>query len=129
MSVSMDHVTFHYIKSAFFRVIHTDGVLGGATPQGHIHIAVFSERPAIPQVATHKLVVNGDSATLGEEIERVGKEGIVRELETDLLMTREVAQRLYSWLGERLSGLGALPGQTNTPEPGAAGHPNAVEAK
>src|SRR3989442_6878794 len=43
-------VTFHYIKSSQFRVVHADGIIGGVTPRGLIHIAVFSERPAIPQV-------------------------------------------------------------------------------
>ena len=45
-----DALRFFYIKAYNFRVVHVDGVIGGITPKGLLHLAVFSERAAIPQV-------------------------------------------------------------------------------
>lgn len=42
-------IRFNYIKSAQFRVIHADGAIGGVTPNGFIHMALFNERAAIPR--------------------------------------------------------------------------------
>ena len=48
--VVQSKVEFHYIKSNHFRVIHADGVYGGATPRGFIiwisslNVALFHEK-------------------------------------------------------------------------------------
>ena len=36
-------VTFDYIKSNLFRVIHADGVWGGIAPTGKIHLSFFND--------------------------------------------------------------------------------------
>ena len=96
-------VTLHYIKSHQFRVIHSDGAIGGITPRGLIHMALFSERPAIPQQVTHELVPTGPgTVTLGSEKAKLGREGFVRELEVDVIMDREAVKNLYDWLGKQL---------------------------
>jgi hypothetical protein len=43
-------VVFEYIKSQLFRVIHSDGAIGGITPTGNVHVAFYSDRAAIPKV-------------------------------------------------------------------------------
>ena len=86
-------VTFHYVKSSQFRVLHCDGIAGGLTPNGHIHFAVFSERPAIPQQITHKIT---QANTLGEAIAVQGRSGIIRDMEIDVLCTVETAEQLSS---------------------------------
>src|SRR3954469_15164957 len=48
-------VVIEYIKSSYFRVVHSTGAIGGITPEGNIHMAFFSERPAIPRMQVHKL--------------------------------------------------------------------------
>jgi len=98
-------VTFNYIKASLFRTIHVDGVIGAITPNGHIHFAVFSERPAIPRVVENKLNEDG---RIGEEIHKETKEGIVREMEVDLLMNLQSAQNLHDWLGNRIQELKTL---------------------
>jgi hypothetical protein len=94
-------VVFHYIKNAAFRVIHTDGAFGGITPSGHIHMSLYSERTPIPQRMAHPLNPNG---TLGEPIpsETVGKDGIVREVDVDVMMNIETTKSLYMWLGQKI---------------------------
>lgn len=91
-------VKFHFIKSPFFRVVHVDGVYGGITPHGYIHMAVFNERSAIPQLVEHEL----KDRQVGPEIDRVSKEGIVREIESDLLFDVETARSLAGWLTSKI---------------------------
>lgn len=87
-------VKFHYIKASAFRVVHVDGAIGGMTPQGLFHAAIFSERFPIPLQATHPLM----DGAIGKATEVVVRDGIVRELEADLMMTLEGAKRLRDWL-------------------------------
>lgn len=101
-STRPSEVEFHYIKSNFFRVIRADGAIGGITPQGNVHMALFSERAAIPQ----KIVFGVDAAgRLGEELGREGKNGIVREMEVDVVLDKSAAISLIKWLGEKIQTL------------------------
>ncbi|HEY1690869.1 MAG TPA: hypothetical protein VGG39_01830 [Polyangiaceae bacterium] len=94
-------VRFHFIKSAQFRTIHVDGLWGGLTPRGLIHIAFFSERLPIPQQLVQGV---NDDGTLGDEIleSRVSKEGVVRELEVDAIIDVDIARALHSWLDQQI---------------------------
>lgn len=94
-------VEVSYQKSAFFRVTHVDGIYGGVTPRGHIHMAVFSERGALPK-ASHFDVVDGQP---GPEIVDDSRTGIVRELEADLVMDLPVAISLHLWMREKIEQL------------------------
>jgi len=93
-------VTFHYIKSNYFRVIHGDGAMGGLTPRGELFFSIFNERAPLPDV-TVQAVENGQ---LGKEIieQRKGSDGIVRELEVGIVMDSNVAKSLVLWLNERI---------------------------
>ena len=77
-------VVFDLLKSAHFRVIYATGAVGGLTPDGSIHFALYNERPAIPRQMVHPL---HDTGKLGDEISdrRVVREGIVREVEVDVI--------------------------------------------
>ena len=96
-----ERVVFEYIKSAHFRVIRADGAIGGVTPNGHIHFALYSERAAIPRKLVHKIEEGGK---LGAPIpeETVAREGIVREMDVDVYVTIEVAESLCNWLEEKI---------------------------
>lgn len=100
------HIRFSYLKSNSFRVIHVDGALGGPTPSGYIHMTLYSERAAIPQQTEYEITAEG---TLGKEVTdlRVGRDGIVRELEVDAIMNVATARALHEWLGTRLEQLTA----------------------
>jgi len=88
-------IKFHYIKGNFFRVIHVDGAVGGITPGRGIFLSLFSERGAIPQVIELALKPDG---TLGEEVGRETKSGIVREVEIGLTLTPGAATELAEFL-------------------------------
>jgi hypothetical protein len=97
-----DTVRFHYLKSYGFRTVHADGAMGGPTPRGKgLHIAFYAERAPIPTMTVHKVT---DSQQLGEEIldERSSRDGIVRELEVDVVMDIGAARDLHGWLGQQL---------------------------
>ena len=96
---SPSSVTFHYSKSSYFRVIHADGIIGCVTPRALIHCAIFSERQAIPQTITQEVSPEG---IIGEVTGHTGKEGIVRELEADVLMNLDTAKALHKWIGDRV---------------------------
>ena len=93
-------VNFDYIKSQHFRVIHMDGAIGGLTPNGHIHMSLYSERPAIPRRIVHSLEGN----RLGDEIqsERITRDAIVREMDVDVQMTINAAIALRDWLDRQI---------------------------
>jgi hypothetical protein len=94
-------VPFHYIKSNLFRVIHTDGAVGNIAPSGLIFVGLYSERSAIPQIMVHDLTEAGQ---VGPErtSERVGKTGIVREVEVGATMSVETAITFVAWLQEKI---------------------------
>lgn len=94
-------VTFDYIKSNHFRVIHANGAWGGLTILGEIHMALYSERNAIPQQAVYEL---GSESGLGPEIEaeRVQRPAIVREVEVSVMMSVDLARSLITWLQDKV---------------------------
>ena len=95
-----DRVAFDYIKGQLFRVVRADGAIGSVTPNGHIHMAFYSERPAIPRRQVYRL----SEGKLGEEIvpERLTRGSIVREMDVDVFLTLSVAEHLHVWLGQRI---------------------------
>jgi hypothetical protein len=102
-----NRVAFDYVKSQYFRVIRADGAIGAITPNGHIHMAFYSERPAIPRRVVNELTHEG---VLGKEIEgeTVTRGSIVREIDVDLFVAPEVAAQIYEWLGRKICELKEL---------------------
>lgn len=89
-------VVFHYIKSNFFRSIHIDGAMGSKSPAGHLHVAIYSERRAIPRTTFH--IVNEEGELQSDQTVTDGRDGYVRELEADLVMSPDVAIGLAEWI-------------------------------
>ena len=92
-------VAFEYIKSNYFRVIHVDGVFGGITPRGHIHMSVWSQRGATPDRVTHEVKPNGE---VGRETARQGSDAIIRELEAGLVLDVNLARSVVKWLQDKI---------------------------
>jgi len=97
-TTTVDHqLQFHYIKSQHFRVVHVDGGVGGLTPRGqNFHIALYNERFAIPRLGARP--VDAEGRVTGDEEFIEGREGVVRELEVDLIFNRITALELHQWL-------------------------------
>lgn len=97
-------VSFGFIKSNDFRVLHVDGAWGGATPHGLISVAVYSERFPIPKAVT----VDLSDGKLGNEVAREVRDGVVREVSANLVMTMEVAESLRDFLEKHIANLKKL---------------------
>lgn len=67
-------------------------------------MAIYNERPAIPREMVHE--INPDGA-LGEVIrgETVSRNGIVREMEVDVLMSAESVRSIIGWLEDQIKHL------------------------
>lgn len=105
-------VAFDYIKSSHFRVLRADGAIGGITPSGSIHFALYSERQAIPRRLVHQLEPNG---SLGPPIadETVSRDAVVREMEVDVFLSISVARSLHQWLGKQIEEWEQVRGRTS----------------
>ena len=101
------NVDFDYLKGNFFRTIHADGAIGSVTSLGYIHMAFFSERPAIPQRITQKgqLDESTGAVLLGDKRDTISRNSIVREMEVDVMFDIKTANKLQQWLGERIKEL------------------------
>lgn len=95
-------IRFYYLKSNQFRVVHVDGAHGGITPRGHIQMALFSERAPIPR----ETVQNEKGKEILEK--RVQRNGLIREVEIEAILTLETAKVLKTWLDQRIQSLEEL---------------------
>ena len=102
-------VVFEYARDPMFRSTHADGFIGGLTPNGQLHIAFFSERPVLPKRHVFKLNADG---SLGAEVpnDKAASESITRDMQVDVLMTVQAAERLKNWLDDYLRTLKARAG-------------------
>ena len=96
-----DALEAYYQKSNFFRVVHADGVYGGAGPRGNLNLAFFSERAVLPK-RTRIPLVNG---VPGAEHVIESKEGILREIEVNVTMDFATAVGFHAWLGKQIDDL------------------------
>ena len=92
-----DEIEFHYIKSNGFRAVHCDGVWGGTTPRGYITMSFYSERAPIPNRLVHSV---GPDGRVGKETveKRISREGIIREVEVEVIMDLAMARSTFEWL-------------------------------
>ena len=91
----------HYLKTKNYRTYHVDGIYGGLTPAGNIYMELFVQRSVTPKVCVHEITQDG---ILGKEIldKREGKECIIREIESGLIMNLEVAKILRNWIDDKI---------------------------
>ena len=80
-------------------MIRADGAYGGITPQGVIHLGLYVERTQDPGTTVYLLDTGEKTAT--EQLPARGP-GWIREVEADVLLTREAATAIRNWLDDRL---------------------------
>lgn len=100
-------IKIHYIKNAQFRSFYATGAFGGVAPTGLINLAFYVERPAIPLSIVHEL--NQEGSLAGElRDEREGKEGIVREVDCNIMIDLNTAKTIRGWLDQQVKILEAV---------------------
>ena len=87
-----EQITFDFVRSPFFRVVHSNGAWGGITPHQELSVTFYSERLSLPHHITHELTPKG----LGPEVSRAVKTNIQRECEVEVLMSMEEAVNLHT---------------------------------
>jgi hypothetical protein len=92
-----NRLTFHYVKSNQFRVIRADGAWGGVTPRLEIQMSVFSERLPLPEFDEM------DISEVPAKPIRTGvkTKGLIREVESAILMSSSTARSLAQWLADK----------------------------
>ena len=106
-----DRVNIDYIKGTLFRTISPTGLIGSVTAQGKIQVALYSERQALPRRVTYRLGSNGE---LGEAIESIGRDAVVRELEAVITLDPQTAEVLATFLSSMLRDLEGSEGSTDS---------------
>jgi hypothetical protein len=99
MSEKPKQIEVHYLKTPNYRSYHVDGVLGGITPAGTLYIELFLQRWPTPKSILHEV---NDDGTLGKELGRDSKTGLIREVEAGLTMDLAAAEVIHGWLGEKI---------------------------
>ncbi|MFM2313626.1 MAG: hypothetical protein RLZZ04_2902 [Cyanobacteriota bacterium] len=98
MSGSENKITFDYIKSNYFRVLHVDELSIERNPQGDIQIILWNERNSIPKRIVYTLSPDG-SISDEEIIEECESRGsIVREIEASFSIDLDTAKRFAQLL-------------------------------
>lgn len=98
-SKESQELKFDYVKSHYFRVIHADGVWGGVSPRGNIHMSFYNERTALPDVS--KLTLTGEGQIPKPEQYKASS-AIVREFEADVILDLATARSLSTWLNDKI---------------------------
>lgn len=102
-------VEIDFIKSNLYRVVRGDGVFGGLSPNGSIHLGFYSERVPYPQKIFHK--VDGGVLQPEDVDKRHGRTAnILREMEVGVSMDIGQAMVLRTWLDEKIAQYQSLVG-------------------
>lgn len=102
-------IDLNYLKSADFREVACDGILGGPTPQGKLWLAFYTERFPLPRKVRHGIERTNDDRWQfrgnddGSPLE--GLTGIVRNVEFGVYLSIETAEQLHQWLGTKIEEL------------------------
>lgn len=90
-------LTYTYEKSDRFSVAYVDGATARPLPSGHVYLSFFLERGHEFEAVTNQ--VNPDG-TLGKEVERRIKDGLLRELQVAIVATPAAAKRICTLITE-----------------------------
>jgi hypothetical protein len=92
-------IVANYIKTNSYRSYYADGIFGGLTPNGKVYAEFFIQRSVTPKTITYKV----QDGILKDEVERTGKEGMVREIEAGVIMDIKTAKIFKDWLEKRIT--------------------------
>lgn len=100
-------ITFTYREAQGMRTSHADGTIGGPTAQGYVSLMFFSERQTLPNEQRFAI----EDGKIGKQLsdERIGN-GITRQIEHEVIMSVDIAERLHEWLGRQVKRLQEMTG-------------------
>lgn len=90
-----DIIDFEYTVADDFKVIYSNGAIGGPDTFGQIRFDFYYEYRTLPDKITHEMV----GMKLGDEISRTPKkERYIRERKVGIILTPEKAISIGEWL-------------------------------
>jgi hypothetical protein len=92
-------IVFQHIKAPDYRTVLVDGAFGGVGPRGNLNMAFYTECVATPLQVVHEVK---DDGTLGKETARESREGFVREMTVNAVMSLDTAETIANWMLERV---------------------------
>lgn len=96
-------IDIHFDRSPSYEVYHVDGVHGGPSPQGdQLVFDFYVERQPQPQLIRHRIDIEGKKASLGEEVTRGERDGVLREFQSGVTMSWKNVVKLRDWLDEQI---------------------------
>lgn len=95
-------ITFDFTRSADFRVVHANGVWGGAMPTQEVGMAFFVDRTPFPISMTQAI----EDGRVGTEVARVqANERVEREIQIEVRISLSTARAMREWLGVHIHAL------------------------
>lgn len=93
-------IKFHYIRTPGYRNYHVDGIFGGITPKGLLHMDLFVERNPISSMVEQEIT---ESGTPGKVIEKkIETDGIIRQIECGLIIDLNTAGSIRDWIDAKI---------------------------
>ena len=96
---TLNSITFHYIKSEGFKTFIATGAIGGVTVNSLINMNLYTDRIVIPTEITQEVEPDGK---LGKEIDVNRKKGVIRDVQSSVLMDATTAKNLVNWLNKQI---------------------------
>lgn len=94
-------IHFYYEKNPLYREIYVDGLIGGKNPSNMINMNFYATRRTIPKSSTHQISDEGKVSSKGK-ISDDSKNGIIREIEFGIYITKDTAKTMFKFLKEIL---------------------------
>lgn len=111
-----NQIGIYYQRARHYRTIHADGAQFGVTPRAAIQFTLFSDQRPMPEFVLHQVTPEGN---LGEVIEEVKKEGVIREVEANVVMDVATAASFVEKLQGVLEQIKSLQAKAQQAEPQA----------
>lgn len=93
----LPEINIYYEKNPSYRTIYSDGLIGGITPRGDVNLNFYSTRNVIPKSIKHNILSDGTIDKDGK-VSEDSKNGIIREIEFGVYMTKDTAESIYTVL-------------------------------
>lgn len=109
-----EQVGIYYQKARHYRTVHADGVWVGLSPTAKVQFSLYSELRPLPEFVLHQLTKEG---RVGEQLEQVVKEGVIRETEINVVMDVPLTIQFIALLQQVISQVQMIQqGRINTVE-------------
>ena len=108
MTENRDMIEIKYLKSSDHKTVKCDSVFGGFTPSKMLHIAIMTDKVAMPNSQIFKKKSNDNAFEL--EKDDFPNYPFVKENHADLIMDPQNAKSLADWIYEKLNEIGYTEG-------------------